>query len=184
MLLTNPFTKQVVNANPEGCNQYKKCAVRSLEDSYSAIGQSAGIPVEYVSDEHPELGGAMGITIPGKKVLVSRGVTEREVAAHEVGHSVTDPFGIRQSDPDENIRREAMAWKWALKNRGKLGLSKRKILRAVRSHARAVDTSPRQLLYDKPLPDLGVSWGYDESLEDYRNRVEQARLDRKTKMGW
>jgi hypothetical protein len=25
MILTNPFTGQTINSNPEGCNQYKKC---------------------------------------------------------------------------------------------------------------------------------------------------------------
>jgi len=135
MIFVNPFTGMTINANPKGCNQWSgpECA----EGSYKALQQEAGIPIEYgsrYSSYIPESTGtplgdvleAMGEPT-NARIQVKKGRLERAIAAHEVGHHVS---GHRDENWYADTEREA--WKWALKNRKKLAISKKKIRQAVR----------------------------------------------------
>lgn len=58
---------------------------------------------------------------------------ERAIAAHEVGHRKLGHIGNLIGLPDEEIRQEKDAWKWAMKNRKKLRVSKKKLFQLIRT---------------------------------------------------
>ncbi len=148
MMLINPLTRQVLNANPEGCNQYsgQECSgfPRSADDSKSLIEREAGIPVRYkpgvdstysapVHGFNRDLFEALGMETGGH-IKVRSGPLERAVALHEVGHHKSG-HSNEFAKTDEEMwepSTERQAWKWALKNRRKLAVSKKRIRQAIR----------------------------------------------------
>ena len=124
MILINPFTGIVINANPEGCNQYSgpECAghVRSLEGSKKALAELARPKTElkYAGimdtpellsyfrrhaarnpkmDRRPSKHKMGGLALPGKIHIVS-GPRERETALHEIGHQQKGHVDFREGN--------------------------------------------------------------------------------------
>lgn len=140
MLFVNPFTGMTINANPKGCNQYSgpECAYKgSLIGSYEAIKKEAGIPIDYGEEYSAYIPDSTGtllgdvLSAMGRpthaRIQVKSGPLERAIAAHETGHH-KNQHQEGGWDPEQ----ERQAWRWALKNRKKLAISKRKIRQAVR----------------------------------------------------
>jgi hypothetical protein len=149
-MIINPFTGQLILNHPGSHDQKvhggnKK--IRSLSDSYEALDTAAESKISYDKDyigptsgpitpfqarRTAGAGDARAIQLKdtiGSKVSVLRGPREREVAAHEAGH-VRLGHVLGALAPRET--KESEAWRWALKNAKKLGLSKRKIRQVMR----------------------------------------------------
>lgn len=167
MILVNPFTRQVLNSdvpNPRGCNQHTgpNC---SKNDIRKRLEEVADIPIDWDDETMPQgqSGGfVMGLTKSelerfrggrAAKIKIARHPYEKEIAGHEIGHSLSPPSPVDYEGEDENdpmlLAEERAAWKYALKKRRELGLSKRKLLQLVRSvgYKRGVDW--RRLISDK-----------------------------------
>jgi len=137
-LITNPFTGQILNANPEGHNQYWNpnglATPRSAAESRALIIREAGVPVklsklhrhlygttDYESDERG-IGRPVGIKI--KKHPLSRASL-----LHELGHVKTKPEGTYEGSSADD---EGEAWKWALKHRKRFGVSGKSVKKMMR----------------------------------------------------
>lgn len=142
MILTNPFTGQVLNT---WTDEARTAALESrrrksgLRKSYSKLqSEVPKTPIVYhrtlpdyaLTDSKSKLWGAV---FPNESVEVygHGGKMERELAAHEVGHIRSGHAGY---DSEEMLdKQEREAWQWALKNRRKLSISKKKLRNLIRT---------------------------------------------------
>jgi len=160
-VLVNPFTGMVLNTevpNPRGCNQHTgpNCGhrarkIRSLADSYKALQGAAihpatgfRIPINYMDYDPNEVEFSLdedrklwGLYLPddfGRDIIqVGKSPRQREIAAHEVGHLASGHSEFPESETrEDHLKIEEEAWAWALKNRRKLGISRKKLLQTKR----------------------------------------------------
>lgn len=153
MMIVNPFTRQVLNANPKGCNQHT--GPRCARDSYEQIERFAGRPVIYTDIFPPYYAEANQ-----DHVLAGAGKFERELAAHEIGHILSGHLQKPEAtDPDdrwkEHAREEQEAWRRAIKDAKKLGVSRRKLRRIARTYAIKAHLRPNLLLANPKTTDYG-----------------------------
>ena len=86
MLLTNPLTRQILNANPEGCNQYKHgCAtgIHSAHRRLKAVMKARKMGGEAVTaSAHNPLGGMPALIMQQIEGKANAGYPHRGKAAH------------------------------------------------------------------------------------------------------
>lgn len=138
MILVNPFTGMVINANQKGCNQWTgpKC----WAESHEALKKAAGIPIEFGAKASRYL----SRDPRGPRIEIAEdpftAALERPIIAHEIGHHKSGHQPVPRNYVDER-----QAWKWVLKNRKKLAISKRQIRQAIRT-IEQLDELPRNAL--------------------------------------
>jgi hypothetical protein len=197
MTITNPFTGATLNANvpnPEGCNQHtgpncgsgsSRSFPKSSEESWKKLSEEAGVPVELLDDLEQyglidyEYEPSTDEFVP-KKIRVRKHPLARAILAHEVGHASTRPSeGMEDLDMagiDYSPESEVAAWKWALKNRKRLGVSKKDLRKMIR--VSEVNPLTGQKVLDALDPESYPEGEEPElmSYEEYLERKEKGLL--------
>jgi hypothetical protein len=162
-MLTNAWTEAARKAS--AASRKRKS---NMKKAYGALQSAAGdVEIKYL-DQNPigladdtrkmwghyapstvDAGRAIGldeeflrqykIPLNPPRIMVGKGHRlERAIAAHEVGHATLKHV---PGEVKDYIGMESDAWKWAIKNRNRLRVSKRKLFQALRSAEAATGVS-------------------------------------------
>lgn len=151
-MIINPLTRQVLTNKWSDAARVASALVRRLGRSHNAsktlirkAAKEAGAKnVRYLEGGRFGLIGKWKETAEGlipsaklkkPRIFVGKGMLDREVSMHELGHLKSGHLDIlpKRITPEDHQAFEDQAWDWAIKNAKKYNISKRKLIRLKRA---------------------------------------------------